>query len=115
MAPDPSDVGPGCDVAAGSATAVSLSERPTKSAAPTTATSTSSERPSTHGVRLPAPSCAGGGTGSTDGPAGGTRTGDDCTTTPGPVGVATSDQLTPFHHRTMDGAPSGSGYHPGAG
>jgi hypothetical protein len=35
--------------------------------------------------------------------------------TPGPAGVATSDQLAPFHQRTMPGVPSGSGYQPGAG
>src|SRR4051794_7099310 len=100
--------GPGCDEATGSATGVSLSDRPAKSAAPTTAISTRSERPRTHGVRLRLPSsCPSDGTDSTDGPGGGSSTGEDCTATPGPVGVATSDQLTPFHHRTIDGSPSG--------
>ena len=35
------------------------------------------------------------------------------TATPGPTGVVTSDQDTPFHQRTVPGAPSGSGYQPG--
>ena len=51
------NVGPGRRLlpgrAVGSATGVSLSDRPRKSAAPTTATRTSSEMPTTHGVRLP--------------------------------------------------------------
>src|SRR5690242_7329219 len=47
--------------------------------------------------------------------AGGASTGERCTVTPGPAGVVTSDQLTPFHQRTWPGAPSGSGYQPGAG
>src|SRR4051794_37087956 len=34
---------------------------------------------------------------------------------PGPAGVVTSDQAEPFHQRTVPGAPSGSGYQPGAG
>src|SRR3954452_6080545 len=37
------------------------------------------------------------------------------TETPGPAGVVTSDQAAPLHHRTMPGAPSGSGYQPGCG
>ena len=71
--------------------------------------------PTIHGVRLPAPAGVGGGTAGSAGRAGGASTGEDWTATPGPAGVATSDQLTPFHQRTMPAAPSGSGYHPGAG
>ena len=39
--------------------------------------------------------------------AGGASTGERCTVTPGPAGVVTSDQLTPFHQRAWPGAPSG--------
>src|SRR3954454_15322344 len=46
---------------------------------------------------------------------GGASTAERCTATPGPAGVVTSDQLTPFHQRTYPGVPSGSGYQPGAG
>src|SRR3954463_6935648 len=88
--------------------------RPTNMAAPTTATSTSREMPRIHGGRPPGASGAGNGNAS-GGRVGGASTGDDCTATPGPAGVATSDQLTPFHQRTMPSAPSGSGYQPGAG
>ena len=71
--------------------------------------------PTSHGVRLPVPDGAGGGTTNVPGRAGGARTGEVCTETPGPAGVATSDQPVPLHQRTIEGAPSGSGYHPGAG
>src|SRR4051812_49177722 len=54
---------------------------------------------------------AGGGTGRT----GGASSGEDCTATPGPAAVATSDHVDPFHHRTSPAVPSGSGYHPGGG
>src|SRR3712207_5376740 len=37
------------------------------------------------------------------------------TCTPGPAGVVTSDHETPFHHRAVPGAPSGSAYQPGGG
>src|SRR4051794_15814487 len=47
--------------------------------------------------------------------AGGASTGERCTATPGPAGVVTSDQRPPSHQRTRPGAPSGSGYQPGAG
>src|SRR3954453_13506216 len=47
--------------------------------------------------------------------AGGARTGEDWTSTPGPAAVATSDQDFPFHHRTRPDVPSGSGYQPGGG
>src|SRR5687767_5292504 len=36
------------------------------------------------------------------------------TETPGPAGVVTSDHEPPSHQRTSPGAPSGSGYQPGA-
>src|SRR3954463_3407091 len=107
--------GSGPDETAGSATGGSLSERPRKRAAPTTATRTSSETTRIQGVRFPVPGAAGGGTTNVPGRAGGARTGEDCTATPGPAGVATSDHVLPFHQRTIEGAPSGSGYHPGAG
>ena len=107
--------GSGCDDAvSGDATGDSLLYRPRKSAAPTTATSTSREMPTIHGMRLPLPGGVGGSNGAVVG-TGGARTGEDCTATPGPTGVATSDQLLPLHHRTIPAAPSGSGYHPGAG
>src|SRR3954471_19222112 len=48
---------------------------------------------------------SGGGGGSNERP----------TLTPGPAGVVTSEQVLPFHQRTMPSAPSGSGYQPGAG
>src|SRR3954451_19779670 len=47
--------------------------------------------------------------------AGGARTGERCTATPGPAGVVTSDHRPPSHQRTRPSAPSGSGYQPGAG
>ena len=62
-------------------------------------------------VRAPLPGGAGGGTPGDGGRA--AYPGGCCTVTPGPAGVATSDQLIPFHHRTRPGAPSGSGYQPG--
>src|SRR4051795_2933682 len=109
--------GSGWAVGAGdSATAwSSVPDRPRKSAAPTTATSTSSARPTTQPVRRPpsdggSPGDSGAGTG-----AGGARTGEDRTATPGPAGVATSDHAAPSHHRTSPGVPSGSGYQPGGG
>src|SRR6185503_13205178 len=90
------------------ASGVASDERPRNSAAPTTATSTSSEIPTTHGVRLPALCAAGAGNGAGAG-TGGASTGEDWTATPGPAGVARSDQLIPFHQRTMPSDPSGSG------
>src|SRR5690348_695793 len=98
----------------GSATGVAVPELPTNSAAPTTATSTTTQSPRIQGVRFLGGG-AGGWNSGTAGRTGGARTGEDCTATPGPAGVATSDQLIPFHHRTIPAAPSGSGYHPGAG
>src|SRR3954447_932884 len=90
--------------------------RPTSSAATTATTRPRTDRPITQALRPPPPvtgppaSTSGGLTGS-----GGARSGDDCTVTPGPAGVATSDQLAPFHQRACPGAPSGSGYQPGGG
>src|SRR4051812_40705201 len=94
---------------------VALPDFPARSVAPTTATRTSSESPMIQGVRLAVLRGAGGWNEGVAGGTGGDRTGELCTVTPGPAGVATSDQLTPFHHRTIPDAPSGSGYHPGAG
>src|SRR4051812_19356518 len=114
------NVGPAggaCSVAGAVAPAAGVAsfELPRNSAVPTTATSTSNEMPTIQGVR------AGGswdhavsGTGAGE-RTGGVRTGEDCTATPGPARVATSDQPTPSHHRTTPAVPSGSGYHPGAG
>src|SRR3954470_23692637 len=100
------------------AAGVASFELPRKSAGPTTATRTSSEIPTIQGVRLPVvgTSCDHGvsRTGSVV-RTGCARTGEDCTATPGPAGVATSDQPAPSHHRTIPDVPSGSGYHPGAG
>src|SRR4051794_41871163 len=107
--------GSGWAVGAGdSATAwSSVPDRPRKSAAPTTATSTSSAMPTTQPVRRPpsdggSPSDSGAGTA-----AGGARRGEDRTATPGPAGLATSDHATPSHHRTSPSLPSGSRYQPG--
>src|SRR4051794_33694760 len=109
--------GGGCPVAGAVASAAGVAppELPRNRAAPTTATSTSSEIPTIHGVRAGG-ACDHGpwGTGPGGRP-GGVRPRDDCTATPGPAGVATSDQLVPSHHRTTPDVPSGSGYHPGAG
>src|SRR3954454_13674856 len=93
------------------------------SSAAKTATITSAERPSSHptreplGARPPNGGSSGGGAGSgADGPGtGGARNGEACTATPGAARVVRSDQPSPFHHRTVPGAPSGSGYHPGGG
>src|SRR5215207_3365618 len=108
----PGSTGP----AVASASDVELPELPRRNAAPTTATSAISEIATTQPVLLRPPvTGAGGGTAggtSREGPA---STGEVWTATPGPAGVATSDQLTPFHQRTMPGAPSGSGYQPGVG
>src|SRR3712207_2190618 len=95
----------------------SESGRPRNTAATTTATSTSSETPTTQAVRappVPLDGSSAGGTGD-GGRDGGARTGEDWTATPGPDGMATSDQVRPFYQRTSPGVPSGSGYQPGAG
>src|SRR4051795_4412186 len=112
----PAGGGGWADGAGDSATAwSSVPDRPRKSAAPTTATSTSSAMPTTQPVRRPpsdggSPSDSGAGTG-----AGGARRGEAGTAPPGPAGVATSDHAAPSHHRTSPGLPSGSGYQPGGG
>src|SRR3954454_12099412 len=114
------NVGPagGCCPVAGavaSAAGVVPPELPRNRAAPKPATSPSSEIPTIHGVRAGG-SCDHGVWGTDSGErTGGVRTGDDCTATPGPAGVATSDQPVPSHQRTTPDVPSGSGYHPGAG
>src|SRR5690348_13845711 len=112
------NVGPvGVGVAGDSAVVGGLDERPTTSPMTTRTATTPATTAHTHRGRLR----RGDGSEARDpvdvrlGGGGGARTGDDCTMTPGPAGVATSDQLTPFHQRTMPGAPSGSGYQPGAG
>src|SRR4051794_23870907 len=97
----------------------SVPGRPMRTAAPTTATRTSSAIPMTQPGPGPPPAddSSGGrgpGRGSGSG-AGGARTGEDRTATPGPAGVATSDQAAPFHQRTSPGVPSGSAYQPGGG
>src|SRR3954447_24610620 len=116
--------GDGCaaDDADGAAAAPSPPDRPVSSAAKT-ATITSAESPTSHptreplGGRPPDGAASGGGAGSgADGPGtGGARKGEACTATPGAARVVRSDQPAPFHHRTIPGAPSGSGYHPGGG
>src|SRR5215218_5377315 len=95
----------------GSATVGVSPEPPKTSPAPIATTRASTESPTIHAVRWPPPSGAGssiGGTGTSE-RGSGAVTGAERTTTPGPAGVATSDQVTPFHHRTRPGAPSGSG------
>src|SRR4051812_11081798 len=97
----------------------SVPGRPMRTAAPTTATRTSSAIPMTQPGPGPPPAddSSGGrgpGRGSGSG-AGGARTGEDCTATPGPAGGATSDQAAPFHPRTSPRAPSGAGDQPGGG
>src|SRR5690242_14298389 len=85
--------GGGCaDGTVGPATGVAWPALPRKRAAPTTATSTSRETPTIHEVRL-LPDLVGGGNSGAARRTGGARTGEDCTATPGPAGVATSDQL----------------------
>src|SRR3954468_5496397 len=116
--------GDGCaaDEADGAAAAPSPPDRPVSSAAKT-ATITSAESPTSHppreplGGRPPDGAASGGGAGSgADGSGtGGARNGEACTATPGAARVVRSDQPSPFHHRTVPGAPSGSGYHPGGG
>src|SRR3954463_6688537 len=109
--------GGGCPVAGAGASAAGGAppELPRNRAAPTTAMSTSSEIPTIHGVRA-AGSCDHGAWGTGSGErTGGVSTGEDCTATPGPAGVATSAQPVPSHQRTTPDVPSGSGYHPGAG
>src|SRR5687768_1574589 len=91
---------------------------PTTSPMPTTSTSTStsSEMPTIQPVRPRSPEdriSVGGSTGVTGRV--GASTGENCTATPGPAGVATSDQAVPLHHRTIPADPSGSGYQPGGG
>src|SRR5688572_17477169 len=92
-----------------------LPDRPTRRPAPTTRTRTSSEIATTQPARSPPLGAGSGWTGKGAGRGGGASRGDARTETPGPAGVATSDQLRPFHHRTRPGAPSGSGYQPGGG
>src|SRR3954467_14431918 len=122
--------GDGCaaEDADGAAAAPSAPDPPVSSAAKT-ATITSAESPTSHptrdplGARPPDGGASGGGAGSgadgpgagADGPGtGGARNGEACTATPGAARVVRSDQPSPFHHRTVPGAPSGSGYHPAA-
>src|SRR6478609_8490898 len=86
---------------------------PVTRATTTVTTSARTAIPTNSGVRLrPAGAASRSSAGGSAG-GGGDRAGEDRTTTPGPAGVATSDQPTPFHQRTIPGAPSGSGYHPG--
>src|SRR4051812_26887166 len=109
--------GSGCADGAGDTAVVrsSAPDRPRKSAVPTTATSTSSAMPTTRpDGRPPSDGDSSGGSGAGI-RAGGARTGEDWTSTPGPAAVATSDQDSPFHHRTRPDVPSGSGYQPGSG
>src|SRR4051794_909760 len=99
------NVGPaggwGADGTAGAATGgAAPPELPRKRAAPTTATRTSRQSPRIQGVRLRADVVGCWNSGAA-GRTGGARTGEDCTATPGPAGVARSDQLAPFHHRTI--------------
>src|SRR3954447_25417500 len=91
-------------------------EPPTSAATSTTTTRASAPSPSSHRVRLP----DGASTSlvissSSDSHGAGPSSGMAPTATPGPAGVATSDQPAPFHQRTMPGAPSGSAYQPGGG
>src|SRR5688572_22688191 len=90
-------------------------DRPSSIPAPTTRTRTSSEIAMIQPARTPV--LAGAGSGWTGGSGGrcGASSGDVWTATPGPAGVATSDQPVPLHQRTRPGAPSGSGYQPGGG
>src|SRR5215217_5582737 len=95
-------------VGKGSAICCASPDRPTsKAVAPTTRTSSSAPR-TIHPRRPPVPpssliSSSCGGAGGT----GGSSSGEDWTATPGPAGVATSDQDDPFHQRTSPAAPSG--------
>src|SRR3954452_10611425 len=114
--------GDGCaaEDADGAAAAPSPPDRPVSSAAKT-ATITSAESPTSHptreplGARPPDGGPSGGGAGSgADGPGkGGARNGEACTATPGAARVVSSCQPSTFHHRTVPGSASGSGYHPG--
>src|SRR5512133_1587858 len=102
--------GSGCPDGAGdSATGVgSVPERPRKTATPTTATSTSRATPTTQPDRRPpSPDSSSAGGSSAGSGVDGARTGEDCTATPGPAGVATADQDAPFHQRPRPGVPSG--------
>jgi hypothetical protein len=107
---------PGAWVGDSCATGPSESALLRNNAAAPTATMTSRAASTIQTDRLP-PAAAGSGTGphSRSGGRSGASSGEDWTATPGPAGVATSDQLMPFHHRTSPGAPSGSGYQPGGG
>src|SRR5690349_6296338 len=105
------NVGPaggGLPVVASGGSVITSSPLPaTRNPISTTRTRARTPRTTASPVRPPEPGGVGGGT------AGSTVRGlypAGCwTCTPGPAGVATSDQLTPFHQRTRPGAPSGSG------
>src|SRR4051812_25850809 len=108
-------VGPagGSTVVTGGGSAMTSSpESATRKPISTTSTRASTPRMTASPVRPPGPDGAGGGTTGSTGR--GVYPTGCWTFTPGPAGVATSDQLTPFHQRTRPGAPSGSGYQPGA-
>src|SRR5688572_15956525 len=93
-------------------------DRPMTTPMPTTSTRTSSEMPTIQPVRLRLGSRSPddrNSVGAAGGRVGGASTGEDWTATPGPAGVATSDQDVPLHHRTIPAVPSGSGYQPGGG
>src|SRR5947209_19596061 len=110
-------VGPdGPAVGAGWAIGGGPEERPTSSPTPSSAARTTTTSAHTQ-PRRPLVRGSGGGSCSNGGGigGGGASTGERCTATPGPAGVATSDQPAPFHQRTIPGVPSGSGYQPGAG
>src|SRR4051794_4651527 len=105
------------DGTGGSATVVESFDFPTRTPTTRTTISATTDRPTTRPAGKERGFDGGGTARETDRSAGGggARTGDRWTATPGPAGVVTSDQAAPFHQRTKPGAPSGSGYQPGAG
>ena len=109
--------GTGCVVGTGaSAAGAGSSERPANSDATTTTRITASAPSTIQADRLLRSSaCSVCRSGAGAGGRGGASTGDFWTVTPGPAGVATSDQPFPLHQRTRPGVPSGSGYQPDGG
>src|SRR3954468_4591242 len=101
----PVGAGAGADAPPGPATASSSVPLPaTTRPITTTSTRASTPRPTIQPVRPPLPGGAAGGTAGED--VRGWWAAGCWTATPGPAGVATSDQLTPFHQRTRPGVPS---------
>ena len=65
--------------------------------------------PARSGRRSPDDRISVGGSAAAGGRAGGASTGEDWTATPGPAGVATSDQAVPLHQRTIPADAVGVG------